>query len=312
MRSALLILVICVATLSSGCMRAGYYLQSARGQLDLMSRRVDIEKLIEKPETPDDLREQLRLVQQIREFASDELGLPDNRSYRSYADLERPYAVWNVFAAEEFSVQPETWCFPIVGCVAYRGYFKESSAWDYADKLAADGFDVHVAGIAAYSTLGQVADPVLNTMLAGDELYLAGLIFHELSHQLFYVQDESVFNESFAMLVEEEGVRRWLAQQDNEQAWAGWMTRRERVEQFSELVIGTRDELAALYQQDLPDELKRSEKNRIILQLRAAHEQLQQAWGGYSGYERWFAGPLNNAQLSSVATYRLATELSCA
>ncbi|MDH3768225.1 MAG: aminopeptidase, partial [Gammaproteobacteria bacterium] len=281
------------------------YLQSARGQLDLLSRRVAIEKLIEDPETSNELRDRLVTVNAIREFASAELGLPDNRSYRGYADLERAYVVWNVFAAPEFSVEPESWCFPIVGCVTYRGYFKEHSAQKFAAQLAADGLDVYVAGIAAYSTLGRFADPVLNTMLSGDDLYLAGLIFHELSHQLFYIKDATEFNESFAMLIEEEGVRRWLVHNENEQAWDGWLARRVRAEQFNQIVSLARENLMALYATDIDPAQMRAEKQLVMAQLKKSHERLRTQWGGHSSYEGWFAGPLNNAQLSSVATYTL-------
>ncbi|MBT8137684.1 MAG: aminopeptidase [Gammaproteobacteria bacterium] len=304
MRALLSVLVISLLLPAAGCVRAGYYLQSVRGQLDLMSRRVDIEELLADPDTPAHLRSRLLSITEMRQFASAELGLPDNPSYRSYADLERPYVVWNVFAAPEFAVEPQTWCFLFVGCISYRGYFSEQKAQEYAAGLAAQGMDVYVAGIAAYSTLGRFADPVLNTMLAGDDLYLAGLIFHELSHQQLYIKDATTFNESFATMVEEEGVRRWLARRDDEDAWLRWQRQERRAAQFTTLIVETRDRLAALYRSDLDSAHMRSAKAEIIAGMRAAHDRLRQQWGGYSGYERWFSGPLNNAQLSSVATYQ--------
>ncbi|MDH3716017.1 MAG: aminopeptidase, partial [Gammaproteobacteria bacterium] len=266
---------------------------------------MDIEELLEDPDTPTGLRARLITLGEIRSFASAELGLPDNRSYRSYADLERPYVVWNVFAAPEFSVDPQVWCFLFVGCISYRGYFSEPRATEFADRLAADGADVYVSGIAAYSTLGRFADPVLNTMLGGDDIYLAGLIFHELSHQQLYIKDATAFNEGFATLVEEEGLRRWLSSRDDQQSWARWLKRSDRREQFNGIVALARERLTELYASNLDPEQMRAQKQSVIEQLRADHRRLRESWGGYSGYEAWFQGPLNNAQLSSVSTYRM-------
>ncbi len=306
MRALLLISVALVVLLPlGGCARTGYYLQSVGGQLDLLSRRVPVEKLIEDPETDPELRERLIAVTAIRDFASAELGLPDNRSYRSYADLGRPYVVWNVFAAPEFSVEPKKWCFLFVGCLSYRGYFREERARAYAAKLSEEGFDVYVAGIAAYSTLGRFADPVMNTMLYGDDLYLAGLIFHELAHQQLYIKDSTVFNESFATLVGEEGVRRWLASRDENDAWERWRVRDHYRDEFNALVTGTRERLAALYASGMTEDRMRARKAEIIDEMRADYVRLREDWGGYRGYDRWFEGPLNNAQLGSVATYQL-------
>jgi predicted aminopeptidase len=269
-----------------------------------MSRREAIDGLIAARETPPELRDRLATMLEIRDFASQELGLPNNGSYRSYADLDRPYVVWSVFAAPEFSLTPQTWCFPFVGCVAYRGYFSEERARDYAQGLAADGLDVYVAGIAAYSTLGRFSDPVLNTMLVSGDSYLAGLIFHELSHQQLYIEDDSAFNEGFASLVEEEGVRRWLISRGDETAWTDWLERRERRRQFNNLVAASIGELRALYASELTPDSMRAEKKVITGAMREAHARLREQWGGTSSYEAWFRGPMNNAQLSSVATYR--------
>ena len=175
-----------------------------------MSKRQPISRVIANPATPAPVRTQLEAVSEIREFASHELGLPDNGSYRSYADIGRPYVVWNVVAAPEFSVEAKQWCYPIVGCVAYRGYFAERRARSFADKLRRRGLEVSIGGVAAYSTLGHFDDPVLNTMLGWNDIELASIIFHELTHQLIYVPDDADFNEALATTVEEEGVRRWL------------------------------------------------------------------------------------------------------
>lgn len=289
---------------TAGCAQTGYYLQSVGGHLDLMSRRTSIDALVDQPGTTADLRERLATVLEMRDFATDELGLPDNGSYRSYADLERPYVVWSVFAAPEFSLDPQVWCFPFVGCVAYRGYFSEDEARGYADGLADEGLDVYVAGIAAYSTLGQFSDPVLNTMMASGDALLAGLIFHELAHQRLYIEDDSAFNEGFASLIEEEGVRRWLLRRGDDEAWTRWLMQRERKRQFDALVAAAIAELRKLYQSELSPRLMRERKRKIIGRMRAEHARLRAQWGGVSPYDAWFGGPLNNAQLSSVATYR--------
>ena len=201
-RAALAIALI--AMLSGGC----YLLQSAQGQLALMSKREPIARVIDEPSTPAALRAQLKSVTAIRNFASRELGLPDNGSYRKYADIGRPYVVWNVVAAPEFSVDPKQWCFPIVGCVGYRGYFVEKRARRFAAGLHAKGFDVVVGGVAAYSTLGHFDDPILSSMVGWNDVELASIIFHELTHQLLYVPNDASFNEALATTVAEEGVRR--------------------------------------------------------------------------------------------------------
>ena len=223
----LLILTLAMAPLS-GC----YLMQAAMGQLEIVRKREPIAEVIARPSTPAPLRTRLEYVSSAREFASNELGLPDNKSYRSYADLERPYVVWNVFATDEFSVEPRRWCFPIAGCVVYRGYFNETRAENYARKLRFDGEDTNVGGVAAYSTLGHFDDPILNTMLVWNDVQLAGTLFHELAHQVVYVPGESEFNEAFATVVEEAGLERWLKKRDRVQEMRTWYTQRERSEQF--------------------------------------------------------------------------------
>lgn len=300
----MLLLMLALVVVLVGCSQFGYYLQSARGQLDILAKRERIDELVAAPDTDPELRDRLRSVAAMREFASRELGLPDNDSYRSYVDLGRPYVVWNVFAAPEFSVQPRTWCFPLVGCISYRGYFREQRAQNYAARLREQGDDVYVAGIVAYSTLGHFSDPVLNSMLRGDDLYLAGVLFHELAHQVIYIRDATEFNEAFASLVEEVGVQRWLAAQGDTDSWLRWQQRQQRRAEFTALVTATRERLQTLYTDTLDVERRRQRKYQIISALRDAHEQLRAEIGEDTGYETWFAGPLNNAQLSSVATYR--------
>jgi predicted aminopeptidase len=296
-RAALIVALIAAA--GSGC----YLLQSARGQLALMSKREPISWLIADASTPPALRSQLETVAAIRDFASRELGLPDNGSYRSYADVGRRYVVWNVVAAPEFSVEPQEWCYPIVGCVAYRGYFVEARARSFAEDLRSQGLDVAVDGVAAYSTLGHFSDPVLNTMMAWNDVELAAIIFHELTHQLLYVPNDSSFNEALATTVEEEGVRRWLRAQGREADLKNHLLQQERYLKIIDLMSATRAELRAIYASGLPPEQLREKKRDAFLELRSSFGLLKANWGGHAPFESWFAEGLDNARLASIATY---------
>jgi predicted aminopeptidase len=296
-RAALAIALI--ASLSGGC----YLLQSAQGQLALMSKREPIARVIGKPSTPPKLRAQLQSVTAIRDFASHELGLPDNGSYRKYADIGRAYVVWNVVAAPEFSVDPKKWCFPIVGCVAYRGYFVEARARRFAAGLHAQGLDVVVGGVAAYSTLGHFDDPILSTMVNWDDVELAAIIFHELTHQLLYVRNDAAFNEALATTVEEEGVRRWLSSLGREQDLAEHLREQERYLQVIALLSETRQQLHGLYASGLPPPLMRERKREAFEVLRESYAALRVQWGGHAPFDAWFAQDINNAHLASIATY---------
>jgi predicted aminopeptidase len=291
--------IVSICASSGGC----YLLESAQGQLQLMAKREPIKRVIAKPSTPPSLRRQLEAVAAIREFAVRELGLPDNGSYRSYADVGRPYVVWNVVAAPEFSVEAKKWCYPLVGCVAYRGYFVERRARDLAGKLRRRGFDVSVAGVAAYSTLGHFNDPILNTMVGWSDVALAAIIFHELTHQLMYVPNDADFNEALATTVEEVGVRRWLQAQGREQDLANYEREQRHDEEIVGLLIRTRAGLQQLYASGVERSLMRERKGAAFASLRAAYAQLKSDWGGHAPYEVWFEGDLNNAYLASVATY---------
>jgi predicted aminopeptidase len=294
------VLTIAAAALPlTGC----YLMQAASGQMEIASRREPIAELLADTRTPPQLRGRLEYVAAARDFASRELGLPDNESYRSYADLGRPYVVWNVFAAPEFSVEPRRWCFPIAGCVVYRGYFNEESAQRYASRLRRRGDDAAVAGVAAYSTLGHFKDPVLSTMLGWSDAQLAATLFHELAHQVVYVPGDSEFNESFATVVEEAGLERWLAARQRGQDLVAWREQRDRQAQFIALLLSARSELRDLYASALPDEEKRSRKQYEFGELKLEYARLRQRWNGYSGYDRWFDRTLTNAHLVSAATY---------
>lgn len=288
-----------VAVLTSGC----YLLQAAGGQMAVMSKRAPITRVIADPATKNAVRTQLQTVAAIRDFASHELLLPDNGSYRQYADIHRPYVVWNVVAAPEFSLSPRQWCFPIAGCVAYRGYFQEKRALKFAQTLRAQGLDVATGGVAAYSTLGHFDDPVLSTMLGWSDVQLASIIFHELTHQLLYVANDSAFNEALATTLEMEGVRRWLRSQGRDQDLATYLTQQDRYAQVVALLIDARVRLKAVYAQPLNPQAMRAAKAQEFAALRARFEALKSPWKGPAPYEAWFAQSLNNAHLASVATY---------
>ncbi len=290
------------ALAQSGCSGIGYYTQSIHGQLSLLGKRKPIAALSESHSLSEQLRGTLRTVLDIRSFASQELHLPDNASYRSYADVGRPYVVWNVFATPELSLEPKVWCFPIVGCVSYRGYFSETRAQAYAERLQAAGFDTYIGGVRAFSTLGWFADPVLSTMVSQSPTALAAVIFHELAHQRLYLKGDTGFNEAFAVTVEREGVERWLRAR-------GWLRelqvyRREVAQRhrFLDWVDATRRQLSALYQQPIGANAKRQRKALILSSLQDSQRR-GEAIGEIGDYRRWFESGLNNAKLASVATY---------
>jgi predicted aminopeptidase len=284
----------------SGC----YVLQAAQGQLAISTQRKPIAAVIANPTTPVTVQRRLRLIAAARDFASRELGLPDNQSYRSYVDLKREFVVWNVFATDRFSVTPQQWCFPIAGCVVYRGYFHEDAAQSYALGARMKGRDATVGGTAAYSTLGHFDDPVLSTMLRWSDTQIAATLFHELAHQVLYVPNESSFNEAFASVVEEEGARRWLTQLNDPTSLAAWHTARERNVAFTELLLQTRARLADMYKNSPPNMELYFRKQQEFGQLKFAYSQLKESWHGYAGYDAWFNRALNNADLVSAATYQ--------
>jgi predicted aminopeptidase len=293
-----ILLVVTLLPLS-GC----YLMQAAGGQMEIASKRQPIAAVVADSDTPATLRTRLEYVEAARDFASRELGLPDNDSYRSYADVGRQYVIWNVFATDEFSVEPRRWCFPIAGCVVYRGYFSEDAAESYARRLRLQGDDTSVGGVAAYSTLGHFKDPVLNTMLAWSDAQLAATLFHELAHQVAYVAGDSEFNEAFATVVEEAGVERWLVSRGRGPDLQAWRLQRARGSQFIALLLKTRDQLKALYASGLPPEQMRERKQYAFGELKLDYARLRNSWGGYRGYDHFFDRTLNNAHLVSAATY---------
>lgn len=293
--------LLSLLVLLTGCSSLGYYAHLAGGQWQLLQARQPVAELLADPRQPAELRQRLQHAQAARDFASAQLALPDNRSYRLYADLKRPYVVWNLFAAAEFSLEPLTHCFPVAGCVAYRGYFDEQRARGAAALLRVRGLDTEVAGVVAYSTLGWFDDPLLGGMLAWSDERVAGLIFHELAHQRLYLPGDTAFNESFARFVEEEGLRQWRRTHGLPPPAPHLARQRE---QFVELVLASRARLAALYAQPLATQRLREAKQAEFQRLRGDYAALRDgAWQGDARFDGWFARPLNNARLLPFGLY---------
>jgi predicted aminopeptidase len=295
-------ILLVVAPLLAGCSNISYYLQSVEGQMNLLQKRQPIAQVLADPAISPALKSRLERALAVRDFASSELKLPDNQSYRGYADLQRPFVVWNVFAAAEFSIKPEQWCFLIVGCVGYRGYFAQDKAEAFAQDLRARGLDVFVGGVPAYSTLGWFDDPVLNTFIHYPDYEFARLIFHELGHQVLYVRDDTEFNESFAVAVEIEGITRWIARFGDDKMRGAFELSQQRRAQFAALVLKHRRELGALYRTKLAPAAMRERKAAIFDALKRDYRRLKVEWGGYTGYDRFLDEP-NNAKLASIAFY---------
>jgi len=308
LRSGVAVLLLLLSAGSSSAMDSmGYYWQAVTGHLDIVQRTRPVADWLADPATPPALRERLVLTQRMRDFAVSELKLPDNRSYRGYADLQRSAVVWNVIAAPELSLTLKTWCFPLLGCVGYRGYFQREPAQALAAELKAQGWEVDVYGVPAYSTLGWTnwlgGDPLLNTFMHWPEGELARLIFHELAHQVAYAADDTTFNESFAVAVERIGGRRWLAQQASEAARADYAAFDTRRQDFRALTARYRERLQALYVGPASDADKRVAKAALMAELRAEHAALKAGrWQGFTGYDGWFARA-NNAAFGVQAAY---------
>jgi len=286
-----------------GCESVHYYGQAIQGQYRILEARQPISEIMTDPESPEFLRESLTHILAVRQFAENELQLPVKNHYLTYVDLKRPYVVWNVMAAPEFSLAPKTWCYPVVGCAAYRGYFTEKNARQYAAKLSRQGYEVYVAGVTAYSTLGWFDDPVLSTFIGYSEDQAAALIFHELAHQALYVKGDTAFNESFATAVEQEGLKRWQAQTQASHRYKGYLEGYRRRQQFIQLIMHYRRILEALYQSDASPMDKREQKATIFSALRDEFDRLKTNQNGLAAYDNWMTHSLNNAKIASIAAY---------
>ncbi len=292
-----LLLLLC------GCADLGYYWHSTRGHLALMNQRVDIEDMLASDEIDAHLRQRLQLLQEIRQFSIERLGLPDNGSYYSYVQLDKPWVVQNLFAAAEFSTQLQQWCYPFIGCASYRGYYDETRLRAYIEHLESQGLEVYVGKVPAYSTLGWFDDPVLSSFIDWPEHRLAGLLFHELTHQRLYIDDDTTFNESLASAVQQVGTELWLRSKNDAEAlleMSRWLAYREEV---IALIVSTRARLTELYASDLDEAEKRQSKTRRFDAARATHEGIAAKHDISGGYRPWFASELNNAKIGSVATY---------
>jgi predicted aminopeptidase len=303
----------------SGCKTLSFYAQAAKGQYQIFAHARPIERLMSQPEIAPALKSRFELLERLRVYADKGLQLPVNGHYRKYVDLHRPYVVWNVEAASEFSMQPKTWWYPLVGSLEYRGYFSRPGATNYAAFLRKKGYDVSVGGVSAYSTLGWFKDPVLNTFLFDPDSELAETIFHELAHQRVFARGDTDFNEAFATTVGQEGTRRWLKTSGDESGLSEYLGHLERNRQFVQLVMKTRARLEGLYgdirdeegkvkstnkNKGIPAQQLRAEKEKILDEMKQQFEKLRAHWGGPDPeYDAWFTHPVNNAHLNSVAAY---------
>ena len=297
------LLLLALTLFLSGCADLPYLGQSVAGHLKLVAAARPVDEWTARPETSSALRDRLLLSQRLRDFAVAELHLPDNESYRRYADLHREAAVWNVVAAPELSLSPKTWCFPVMGCVAYRGYFDLAEARALSDQLKREGWEAQVYPVPAYSSLGWTRDPLLNTFVGYPEGALAEMMFHELAHQRLYVSGDTAFSESFATAVGEMGAQLWLDRHGSAAAREAYRTDQIRRADFRALTSRYRERLLALYASPAGDADKQAQKAVLMQALRADYAQLKaDRWGGYSGYDGWFAGA-NNASFALLATY---------
>jgi len=302
----------------SGCHTLGFYGQAVKGQYQILAHQESIAKLSAQRDTPARLKQRFELLADLRQFARTELKLPTDRHYQNYVDVHRPFVVWNVEAAPEFSTEPKTWWYPLLGSLEYRGYFSKAGATNYAAYLRDKGYDVSVGGVGAYSTLGWFKDPVLNTFIFEDDAELAEIIFHELGHQRLFARGDTDFNEAFATTVGQEGARRWLKARGNEAELKQYLAHLRHSDQFVHLVLGTRARLQTLYgdqvtadgkikaaekKPSLSEQDLRRQKQEILDGMLAEFARLKTNWDGDTDYDGWFKHPINNSHLNSVAAY---------
>jgi predicted aminopeptidase len=304
MRSSLRALALLLfASACSGC-ALPYYWQAIGGQIGILRKREPIAEVLADSAPDAETKALLRSVEAMRRFAIDDLHLPDNDSYTAYTALDRPYVVWNVIATEEFSTEPERWCFPFAGCVAYRGYFDRANAERFEGRLKAQGLDTYSGGSVAYSTLGYFDDPVLSTMLVGGQEYVAGVLFHELAHQKVYIKGDTELSEAFATTIEEYGVERWLRTHADEAAVRRFLGRVTRRAQFAELVARQQARLRDIYAEPVDADTMRERKNEAFAEMRREYAELKAQWNDLGDYDGWFSDAMNNATLVAIATYR--------
>lgn len=299
------------ALLVSGCDTLRFYSQAAHGQWQILHEKKAIPEILADEQTPPTLKHKLQLILDAREFATRQLALKVEDAYSEYADLKRPYVVWNIVATSEFSTNPKEFCFPIAGCLRYKGYFDQAMARRDADELKAQGNDVYVGGVAAYSSLGWFADPVLNTFISRDDAWLVALIFHESTHRTLYFPGDSRFNESLATAVEQAGLQQWVKTHGDPTLLEKYRVDSQHQAEFVSLVTRFKQKLDVYYadSENLETEKRRAGKAALYAELQTDYADLKQRWGNYAGYDNWFKDNLNNAKLSAVATYNDLTPL---
>lgn len=288
-----------------GCAGPSYYTQAISGHLTLMGEREDIRVILDREDTDPELQSKLRLALEIRSFATQNLGLPDNGSYSEFVQTGKKAVSWNVVAAPEFSIHAKKWCFVVSGCVPYRGYFERNKADKFAQKMRGKSFDVTVSPAIAYSTLGWFDDPLLDTMLQYSDEQLAAFIFHELAHQALYVKGDSVFNETYAGFVEEVAVREWLQASKREERLPHWQSMEKAAIQFNRLLMNTRNRLAEEFASGHSEETMRNNKQAIFADMKSEYQDMVRGqWGGQDHFKSWFSGALNNARLALINSYQ--------
>lgn len=301
------LVLIALLSVTAGCSTVNFYRQAVTGQIGLLWKRRPLDAVLADPKVTAEIKRKIAVAQEVLLFAADALDLPVENSYSGYVDTGKRYVVWNVFAAEEFSLDLRTFCYPIAGCVSYRGFFKEEDARKFATGLKNEGLDVFMGGVAAYSTLGWFDDPLLNTFIVRTDEKLAALLFHELAHKVVYVAGDTRFNESFATTVERIALSQWLASRNQPEMFEQHLASEKRSQRVIKMIRETRNQLGEIYQQETTEELKRAQKQRIILALQSKYSDLRKSWGeseaDFPEFRFWMQGRINNAQLGTVADY---------
>ena len=304
MRIILTVFLLVSVSLMAACQSLGYYAQSARGQFQVINQSKPIDNWLNRQDIDQQLKQKLNWIKQVRRFASDELDLPDNKSYTRYANIDRNYVVWNIFAAPQLSLKPYRWCYPVIGCQAYRGYFSKTTATEFTQNLKSQGFDVSMGGVKAYSTLGWFTDPILSTFINYSENDLAGLIFHELAHQVVYVKGDTVFNESFATVVENKGVEKWLSKNATHQQILQYRHKQLFESEVTRLILKHKKVLEELYASNLNVNAKLNQKQIVFAALKREYQALKDRNKIEKGaWDKWFARELNNANLIAIGAY---------
>ena len=298
-----IVLISCLLV-SAACSSVGYLTHTAGGHLELMSKRTSITSVLQQNNISAETRLALTNVQQVRSYASNTLGLPDNKSYTHYVELDREYVTWVVFAAPELSLQPVSWCFWIVGCVPYRGYFDQQKAVDFAEQMALQGFEIHIGSVAAYSTLGWFSDPVLSSMLNRGRVATADTIFHELAHQQVYIKDDTDFNEAFASAVARAGVRNWLQDSGELKLLARYEQGLVEKDQIYQQIQQLRQRLRLIYKSSATESDKRARKELAFNEYRDKTSKIISAWEHGDRYRPWALDGINNAKLNAMSTYQ--------